>query len=221
MKPRYLALWGVGVALLVAGILWAQQGGGIQGGIVNLANASGTLAVGNGGTGATSLTGVLHGNGSNAFTVGNVALTSEVSGVLPVANGGTNLSGSTDDNTVVGNGTTWQSKALPACLDTGGNHLNYDASGNSFSCGTSTSILSGTSASLGGSLLLAGACASNATTVTGAGTTMGATANPNTYPGDGTVWSAQVTGANTVTVRVCAIVAATPTSSTYNIRVFR
>jgi hypothetical protein len=49
-----------------------------------------TLPVGNGGTGATTLTGVLKGNGTAAFTASNVNLTSEVTGILPAANGGTN-----------------------------------------------------------------------------------------------------------------------------------
>ena len=52
---------------------------------------AGTLNVANGGTGATTLTGVIHGDGTDAFTASNVVLTSEVSGVLPVANGGTGL----------------------------------------------------------------------------------------------------------------------------------
>lgn len=81
--------------------------------------------------------------------------------------------------------------------------------------------LTGTSASLGGGALLEGACASNTTTVTGAATTMAAVVTPNTYPGDGSAWSGQVTSANTVTTRVCAIVALTPTASTYNIRVIQ
>jgi len=50
---------------------------------------TGTLPVANGGTGATTLTGVVKGNGTGAFTAGTVALASEVSGTLPVANGGT------------------------------------------------------------------------------------------------------------------------------------
>lgn len=60
-------------------------------------------------------------------------------GTLGVAAGGTNLTAAADDNLMVGNGTTWQSKALTTCTDTGGNHLNYDASTNTFSCGTSAS----------------------------------------------------------------------------------
>ena len=50
---------------------------------------TGTLPVANGGTGATTLTGVVKGNGTSAFTAGTVALGSEVSGTLPIANGGT------------------------------------------------------------------------------------------------------------------------------------
>jgi hypothetical protein len=66
-------------------------------------------------------------------------LTTGVTGTLPVVNGGTNLTAALDDNLMVGNGTTWQSKTLPTCADTSGNHLNYDATTNTFSCGTSSS----------------------------------------------------------------------------------
>lgn len=82
-------------------------------------------------------------------------------------------------------------------------------------------ILTGTTGSIGGGALIAGACASGTVGVTNAATTMVAVATPNTYPGDGAVWSAQVTSAGTVTVRVCALVALTPTASTYNVRVIR
>lgn len=81
--------------------------------------------------------------------------------------------------------------------------------------------LSGLTASLGGGALLAGACTSGTVTVTGATTSMPAVTSPNTYPGDGIVWDAQVTSANTVTVKVCAILGLTPTASTYNVRVIQ
>jgi hypothetical protein len=42
----------------------------------------------------------------------------------------------TDDTVPVGTGTTFALKAVPNCTDAGGNHLNYTASSNSFSCGT-------------------------------------------------------------------------------------
>ena len=53
------------------------------------ADVTGILPVPNGGTGASTLTGVLHGNGASAVTAGDVDLTAEVTGALPVANGGT------------------------------------------------------------------------------------------------------------------------------------
>ncbi len=79
----------------------------------------------------------------------------------------------------------------------------------------------GTTASIGGGALAAGACASGTTTVTGAATTMTVSTSPNTYPGDGYIWQSYVSAADTVTTKVCAIVAGTPTASTYNIRVIK
>jgi hypothetical protein len=67
---------------------------------------TGTLPVANGGTGATTLTGVLKGSGTSAFTAGTVSLTSEVSGTLPVANGGTGATTLTANNVILGNGTS-------------------------------------------------------------------------------------------------------------------
>jgi len=62
-------------------------------------SSTGVLGVPNGGSGATTLTGYLIGNGAGAFTAsttiptsalsGTVNLTSQVSGILPIANGGT------------------------------------------------------------------------------------------------------------------------------------
>lgn len=70
--------------------------------IVNLASGvTGTLSVGNGGTGATTLTGVLKGNGTSAVTASNVDLATEVTGTLPVANGGTGATTSTGSGSVV------------------------------------------------------------------------------------------------------------------------
>jgi hypothetical protein len=43
----------------------------------------------------------------------------------------------TDDTIIIGNGSDYESKALPNCPDSGGNHLNYTAASNAFSCGTS------------------------------------------------------------------------------------
>ena len=70
----------------------------------NLTNATGTLPVSNGGTGATTLTGVVKGTGTSALTAGNVNLASEVTGTLPVANGGTGAT--TLTGVLKGNGTS-------------------------------------------------------------------------------------------------------------------
>lgn len=86
---------------------------------------------------------------------------------------------------------------------------------------TVAGILSGTSASIGGGALLAGACAVGTATVTNATTSMIALVDPVTYPGDGNTWEAYVSSASTVTVKVCAIVAGTPTATTYNVRVIQ
>lgn len=87
--------------------------------------------------------------------------------------------------------------------------------------GTIALDLTSTTNNIGGSALLAGACASATQAVASAATTMVAVASPNTYPGDGIYWTAYVSSAGNVTIKVCAAVAATPTTSTYNIRVIQ
>lgn len=81
--------------------------------------------------------------------------------------------------------------------------------------------LSGTTGSIGGSALGAGACASGTVAVTNSTTAMAVVATPATYPGDGIFWHGYVSAAGTVTVKVCASVAATPTASAYNVRVLQ
>lgn len=76
---------------------------------------------------------------AGAATCASVALGADVSGTLGLANGGTGVTSAVDDTVLVSNGTVWQTKALPDCDDTGGNHLNYDTTTNAFSCGTSSS----------------------------------------------------------------------------------
>lgn len=53
------------------------------------------LPVASGGTGATTLTGVVKASGTSAFTAGTVSLSSEVTGTLPIANGGTGSTSTT------------------------------------------------------------------------------------------------------------------------------
>lgn len=81
--------------------------------------------------------------------------------------------------------------------------------------------LSGTTSSIGGSALAAGACSSGTVAVTNSTTSMAVVATPATYPGDGIFWHGYVSAAGTVTVKVCASVAATPTASAYNVRVLQ
>lgn len=85
--------------------------------------------------------------------------------------------------------------------------------------GGANQVLSTASGSIGGGALTAGQCASTNISITGLTTGMALSASPTTYPGDGFVWYAYATGAGTGTVKVCAIVNGTPTSSTYNVRV--
>lgn len=92
----------------------------------------------------------------------------------------------------------------------------YDGTGN-----YTAPVLAGTTASVGGSALSAGACASTTLAVTGATTGMAAVASPVTDPGDGFYVRAYVSSAGNVTVKVCAAAAGTPTASTYNVRVIR
>ena len=75
----------------------------------------------------------------------------------------------------------------------------------------------GTTGSIGGSSVGAGACTSGTLSLTGVATGMVATADPITYPGDGFHWLVYVSGANTVTVKVCNATTGslTPTASAY------
>jgi hypothetical protein len=65
--------------------------------------------------------------------------------------------------------------------------------------------------------LAAGGCFTEAVTVSGAGIGMTVTASPRTFPGNGVTWEAYVSAANTVTVKVCSIIAAFVGSSVYDI----
>ena len=64
--------------------------GGTLSGVDLTTQVTGTLPVGNGGTGATTLTGYVKGNGASAMTASSTIPTSDLTGTLPIANGGTN-----------------------------------------------------------------------------------------------------------------------------------
>lgn len=78
---------------------------------------------------------------------------------------------------------------------------------------------------LGGGALLAGACTSGNVTITGAQVgqlvLVAAGADPQSLLTLGVSVYGYVSSANTVTVRVCAIAAATPNSVTYSVRVMQ
>lgn len=87
----------------------------------------------------TNVTLTLGGSPTTAL-VNAASITAGWTGTLAASRGGLGMSTVTDDTVAVANGTTWQSKAIADCDDTGGNHLNYDTGTNAFSCGTSGSV---------------------------------------------------------------------------------
>ena len=117
--------------------------GGVQDGAADLVTlTSATEVAPNQGTTTT----VLHGNAAGQASWGSVSLTADVSGILGTARGGTGLdtSATPDDRVLVSDGLgAWAAKSIPGCLDTTGNHLNYDAATNTLSCGTSSSTVPG------------------------------------------------------------------------------
>lgn len=80
-------------------------------------------------------------------------------------------------------------------------------------------ILSGTSGSLGGSAMTAGQTITTTVAVAGATTGMVVAVSPaGTDPGAGFLFDGYVSAADTVTVRLTAVLAGTPVASTYNVR---
>lgn len=204
--------------------------------VYNIFSPGGDLA----GAGSTWNSQIIANNAITTAKINNnaVDLTTKVTGLLPVTNGGIGVG--TLTGLALGNGTsafsayggTSCTNQFPRSLNASGVatcssvSLTADVSGvlpvANGGTGSSTAIiLSGTTGSIGGGALLAGQCSSGTVTITGATTSMVALADPNTYPGDGTIWDGQVTSANTVTVKVCAIVALSPNASTYNVRVLQ
>jgi hypothetical protein len=73
-----------------------------------------------------------------------------LTGSATLAQGGTTVSTAPDDNLLVGNSgsTAFALVALPNCIDSGGNHLNYTTATNAFSCGTTGGIGGGATTAL-------------------------------------------------------------------------
>lgn len=100
------------------------------------------------------------------------------------------------------------------------------ACSNSTGCPATSTALTGTTGSIGGSLLAAGGCSTGTVSITGATTSMAAVASPaagtNPDPGAlGVYWRARVSSTNTITVDICTPLAGTPTADTYNVRVIQ
>lgn len=81
-----------------------------------------------------------------------------------------------------------------------------------------TNTLLPANVTMGGSLLLLGTCQQQDVTVTGATMGMAVAVNPITDPGAGAIWFGFVKSVNTVTVKICALIAVTPANVTYQIR---
>ncbi len=170
---------------------------------------------------------------------GTHTLTPLWNGTLGIARGGTGTSTTFTQGSVLFSGPSglysqnnaslfWDNSASRLGIGTSTPAQALDVVGNGKISGTLTvggtnvaTVLSATSASIGGGLLAAGSCASAATTVTGAATTMAVITTPQTYPGDGIYWRGYVSSADTVTVKVCAVLLSTPTASPYIIRVIK
>ncbi len=82
-------------------------------------------------------------------------------------------------------------------------------------------ILSGTTAAIGGGALAAGGTATGTVAIAGATTAMAVVVTPSAYPGNGVDWAGYVSSSGVVTVVITAIIAVTPTATTYNVRVIQ
>ena len=155
---------------------------------------AGTLGVSNGGTGATTLTGVVKGSGTSALTAGTVSLTSEVSGTLPVANGGTGI-------TSFGTGVA---TALGTAINTTGGYVTQSGTlaannillgGGSGTAVSSSSLLSTSAAVTSGTYIKSIGYADTVVALGNTGTAI------NLDVVSGGVFSATLTGNATITLR--------------------
>ncbi len=94
-----------------------------------------TIAFGTGGTVVYTNVSTL----SSLSSVGTINTGVWNGTAITFAKGGTGLTAASDDTVMVSSGSAWVAKSIPDCIDTSGNHLNYTASTNSFSCGNTSS----------------------------------------------------------------------------------
>lgn len=125
--------------------------GGTLSGVSLTTQVTGTLPVANGGTGATTLTGYVKGNGTSAFTASSTIPASDVTGLATVATSGsfTDLSNkpgiqSNGQNVLVANHTLGSAdKGTNVLIVTSGITLTFPASGYSSGQGVAVSNVSG------------------------------------------------------------------------------
>ena len=98
--------------------------------VTTVLNPSSALAL-TAGNGITMSNGSIAVDQSYAHSLNTSGTAAGLSATLAVSSGGTNLTSASDDNLMVGNGTTWQSKALTDCPSGG---VSYNASTNAFGC---------------------------------------------------------------------------------------
>lgn len=96
-----------------------------------------TIAVANGGTGATTLTGYVKGSGTSALTASSTVPVGDISGTLPVANGGTGAT--TLTGYLKGNGTS----AVTASSTIAGSDISGNISGNAANVSGTVAIANG------------------------------------------------------------------------------
>ncbi|MGA8730307.1 MAG: hypothetical protein WB608_16250 [Terracidiphilus sp.] len=114
-------------------------------------------------------------------------------------------------------------KDVGAASGSGYNCLQIDNGGNVANTGLPCAQpLTGTTGSIGGGALLVNTCATGTATVTDISSAMAISVTPVADPNASTTqdydWYGYMSGTNTVTVKVCALVAGTPAATTYNVR---
>jgi hypothetical protein len=118
----------------------------------------------------------------------------------------------------------WLIQGIGKYTSTGGT-LAVTQSANTYNFEIATPNLTGTTGSIGGGALGAGACTTGTVAVTSSTTGMAVSVSPASDPQvDSThavYWMGWVSTAGTVTVRVCAVLATTPNSVVYNVRVLQ
>lgn len=107
---------------------------------------------------------------------------------------------------------------LPASYKVGTETITQPATSGTLAV-TSQLPVAGSTGGLGGAPLGAGQCTSATAAIPGAASGEAVIATPATYPGDGAYWEGWVSGPGAVEVKVCAVVAMTPATTTYAVRV--